>query len=97
MESFFLVLILKFFFQSLCKELAELLTNYDQDYSQALQVYKDSLVFDNKNNEIYLKMAKIELDNENFDLAHGYCTTILKNSPNMEEAILVNRIVLIIN
>ncbi len=34
-------------------------------------------------------MAKIELQNQNFDLAHTYCTTILKHSPNLEEPILV--------
>lgn len=34
-------------------------------------------------------MAKIELQNQNFDMAHSYCSTILKHSPNLEESILV--------
>lgn len=118
---------------SLCKQLADLLSTFSRDDRQALQVYKDSLAFDDRNTEvyvmserkrervagsrchslphtltslqsepwqfnlfvtyyhlqIYLQMAKIELQNQNFDLAHGYCTTILKHSPNLEEAILV--------
>ncbi|KAI2804077.1 Tetratricopeptide repeat protein 21B [Blomia tropicalis] len=74
---------------NLCKQLAELLSTYSRDDRQALQVYKDTLAYDDKNTEIYLQMAKIELQNQNFDMAHSYCSTILKHSPNLEESILM--------
>lgn len=63
--------------------------DYDNNQQSALQIYKDSLSFDSCNDEIYLKMAKMEMRNDHFDQAHTYCTNVLKNKPNMEEALMV--------
>lgn len=79
---------------SLCDHLADLLLSVDHDNNQqsALQIYKESLSFDSHNDEIYLKMAKIEMRNDHFDQAHTYCTNVLKNNANMDEALLVGRL-----
>ncbi|KAH7636639.1 tetratricopeptide repeat protein 21b-like [Dermatophagoides farinae] len=76
---------------NLCDHLADLLLSVDHDNNQqsALQIYKESLSFDSHNDEIYLKMAKIEMRNDHFDQAHTYCTNVLKNNANMDEALLL--------
>ena len=92
---------------SLGKQLADLLSKHTNDDRQALQIFKDTLAYDDKNTEVklykkkiffpiyfslhwkllqfilmknlqtYLQMAKLEMKNQNFDLAHSYCTNIL--------------------
>lgn len=42
------------------------------------------------NLQIYLQLAKLELQNQNFDSAHNYCVTILRHSANLEQPILVS-------
>ncbi|XP_027204714.2 tetratricopeptide repeat protein 21B-like isoform X2 [Dermatophagoides pteronyssinus] len=76
---------------NLSDQLADLLlaADYDNNQQSALQIYKDSLSFDSCNDEIYLKMAKMEMRNDHFDQAHTYCTNVLKNKPNMEEALMM--------
>lgn len=96
---------------SLCKQLAELLSQHSKDNQRAVQVYKDALAYDDTNvqvsstchdwcsshsfvaflyaHQIHLQLAKLELQNDNFDAAHTYCTNILKQDPQLEEPILV--------
>lgn len=39
-------------FDSLCKELAELVSSLSKNDRQALQIYKDALTYDEKNTEV---------------------------------------------
>ncbi|KPM08641.1 tetratricopeptide repeat protein 21B-like protein [Sarcoptes scabiei] len=75
---------------SISIDLADLLINHSNDCEQALKIYKNSLAFDNENHEIYLNMIKIEMENDNdLEEAHKYCTIILKNEPNHQQAKLM--------
>lgn len=36
-----------------------------------------------------MALAKLETLNNNFDLAHSYCTVVLKHAPEMTEPVMV--------